>query len=456
MKMARLLPNSLAARFTILLAVALIVANAVAFFILSLERNRELRDFRRNSQIEQLVILVPALNALDPKLRQDVVRASSGRRLRLRLAERPLVDAGSLNGISSEKLAEQMGQSLDLPPGTEIRVQTSENQASENQSNDRRRRNSRARSIVEIAIPLLDGTWLNARQTSFVPRPFIYTRGTWLPILFTLLGVLAVGLWFIRRLTKPLRELASAASRVGRGDRSKPLDESGAAEFKNTAHAFNIMQEDIDRFDVERARTIAAVGHDLRTPITSLRLRAEMVEDDELRQPMIRTLDDMKVMADELLHWGKSEKDVEPFQSVDLSELLSRLCEQTKVQFIPSAPLLVSGRPVALRRAFSNIIDNTSRYASSGTAKVESKDGKAVVTFEDSGPGISMNQLATIFDPFTRGDASRSKDSGGAGLGLSIAKAVIEVHNGTISLNNRAEANGTIVVVKLPVNIPKN
>lgn len=443
--MMRFMPDSLAARFTLLLAIALVVANAIAFLVLNLERDRELRDVRRNSQIERLTTLVPALNTLDPQLREDVVRAASGRRLRLRLADRPLVDTSTLNDSDIQTLIEDMGQALDLPSGQSIRVHMRDVEAGERGHNG-----NRQRTVTEVAIPLMDGTWLNARQTNFAPRRFRFGRGALLSLAFSFFGVLAVGLLFIRRLTKPLRNLTEAAVRVGQGDQSKSLAESGAVEFRDTARAFNTMQADIGRFNAERARTVSAVGHDLRTPITSLRLRAEMVEDEDLREPMIETLDDMKVMADELLHWGKSEKPSEPVEKVDLSELLESICETTDIDFLPSPSIIISGRPVALRRAFTNIMENASRYAGSGVAIVQLENDKVVVTIKDNGPGIPESQLGTILDPFTRGETSRSKSSGGVGLGLSIAKAIVESHDGTVSINNRSDQNGIVVRVVLP------
>ncbi|MFD0915790.1 ATP-binding protein [Pseudahrensia aquimaris] len=440
--MSRLWPDSLAARFTLVLAAALIVANAVAFLVLGFERNRELRDLRRNSQIERLVTLVPALNALAPDLRQDVVRASSARRLRLRLANRPLIDASGPQTARIANLISEIGETIALPQGKDILMQIRELGGE---------RNGRRRTVVEIAIPLMDGTWLNARQTNASPRPFFYVQGVWTSLIFSFLGVLAVGLLFIRRLTKPLRDLTEAALRVGKGDRSQPLAESGAAEFKKTAHAFNTMQANIDRFNAERMRTVAAVGHDLRTPITSLRLRTEMIADDDLRTPMIKTLDDMTVMADELLNWGRAEGAGEPLQNVDLTELLESICEPTDIKFARARPIIVSGRPVALRRALTNIIDNASRYGKRGVAQVIETGGKAIISVEDEGPGIAPEQLATIFDPFVRGEASRSRASGGAGLGLSIAKTIIESHLGSITIANRSDEKGAAVTVELPI-----
>jgi signal transduction histidine kinase len=244
--------------------------------------------------------------------------------------------------------------------------------------------------------------------------------------------------------------LSSAASKAGRGDRTARIVETGATEIKDAARAFNAMQVDIEAFESERARTIAAVGHDLRTPITSLRIRTEMVEEGDLREPMIQTLDDMQVMADDLLAWGRVEAIKEETKEIDLSAMLSNVCNGTTVSYDNSAPQLYKCRPVALQRALTNLVENTERYAGDGIAKLVVEDKNVIITIEDDGPGIPAEQLKTIFKPFTRGEASRSKETGGHGLGLSIAESIIRSHGGTVILQNKTNTTGLIVTVNLP------
>ncbi len=302
---------------------------------------------------------------------------------------------------------------------------------------------------VEASIPLGDGTWLNVVQRRPDWGPPVVSGAVVFTLLLSLVAVLIVGLGFIRRITRPLNQLAAAAGRAGAGDRSARVPETGPREILSAAAAFNAMQARIAAFDAERARTIAAVGHDLRTPITSLRIRAEML-DDETRDAMVRTLEEMRVMADGLLEWGRNEAETEPAAAVDIAELLSGLAAEGGHSFDGPPQLQVPGRPVALSRAFANILGNAERYAGPARIRLSAADGTAIVTVTDDGPGIPPDELEAVFEPFRRLEDSRSLESGGAGLGLSIARTILRAHGGTITLANRPEG-GLEATVRLPL-----
>jgi signal transduction histidine kinase len=244
--------------------------------------------------------------------------------------------------------------------------------------------------------------------------------------------------------------LAEAAAAAGQGDRTIRLPEEGPRELRTAAAAFNDMQARIARFDAERMRTLAAVGHDLRTPITSLRIRAEMLDDDDLREPMVRTLDEMTVMADGLVAYAKGSRDTEDTQRMDLAPFLRRLCEERGAAFVAGAEVAVVGRPVALGRAIGNLIENALRYGQSATVRLDRDEREAILLVEDKGPGIPPERLEAVFEPFVRGEDSRSQETGGAGLGLSIARNIVLAHGGAIRLENAAEG-GLRVSVRLPL-----
>ena len=210
------------------------------------------------------------------------------------------------------------------------------------------------------------------------------------------------------------------------------------------------MQAEIARFDAERLRTLGAVGHDLRTPMTSLRLRAEMVEDEALREPMIRTLDEMGVMADGLVSYARSGQEDEARVAVDLAALLSDLCAERGAVWTGGPALSAQGRPVALKRVFGNLLDNALRYAGAAEVALAREDDTARVSVRDTGPGIPEDRLAQMFAPFTRGEESRSPDSGGAGLGLSIAHGIVAAHGGRIAVRNLL-GGGWVAEVGLPL-----
>ena len=214
--------------------------------------------------------------------------------------------------------------------------------------------------------------------------------------------------------------------------------------------AFNDMQRRIAGLEAERMRMLAALGHDLRTPITSLRLRAELLEDDDQRDDMIRILDDMAVMAEGLLQAATTGATTEPRQVTDLDRLLSRLCAEQGVPYRGPGPVPVRLRPVAISRAVCNLVGNALRYA--GNARVTlamGKAGEAVIRVEDDGPGIPQALLSRVTEPFVRGEESRNAGTGGAGLGLSIARDIARAHGGTLALAN-APAGGLVAELHLP------
>jgi signal transduction histidine kinase len=206
----------------------------------------------------------------------------------------------------------------------------------------------------------------------------------------------------------------------------------------------------IARFDAERMRTLGAVGHDLRTPITSLRIRAEMLDDPDLRDNMVRTLDEMAVMADGLVGFAKGSREDEPVQDILLPAFLAQLAQDRGASFAGGPALTIRARPVALTRAVGNLVDNALRYG--GVAEVQlSQDGDhAMIRVLDHGPGLPPERLEAVFAPFVRGDDSRSSETGGAGLGLSIAQSIVQGLGGTINLAN-GQPTGLVASIRLPL-----
>jgi len=447
--------KSLAGQFTLLLVLALVAANIATYLVLDFAREREFRTIQRDVRIERLIALVPSLNALAPELRSDVVRAASNRRLRIKLTATPEVkntspdaEAVLISGLIKER--------LEITDDNLVHVQVVEhkdiprNELKKNKWDRKQPMMQQGQSIF-ISLRLQDGIWLNALHGRFSGHPRLPRGPILLALFVTFISVLGVGLLFIRRITRPLKELSSAANKAGRGDRAARMVEAGPKEIRDAARAFNAMQVDIEQFEVERARTIAAVGHDLRTPITSLRIRAEMMEDDDLKEPMIDTLDGMQVMADELLYWGRSEVNQEPTKEINLTEMLNTVCKDTTILFSGNATVLFLGRPVALQRALTNLVENTQRYAGKGKASLSRSNDAIIIEIEDNGPGLAPEQLETIFKPFTRGENSRSNETGGHGLGLSIAQSIIRSHGGDITLRNKTDSDGLIAKIVLPV-----
>ncbi|MFQ6549768.1 ATP-binding protein [Aestuariibius sp. 2305UL40-4] len=438
----RLLPNGLAGRFALLLIVSLVSANLLALAVLSFERVRLDRAALVAREEERILSLVPALEAAVPEARPRLAHAASTRFSRVTVDPEPLVMTQP-DAPRSLALARALTEALD---GRDVRAAIRVRPDSEAAG----MREAVAAS-VRLSIP--EGgqaQWLNIRSRGRQPRPPGSDEGAFLLILvLSLAAVLGVGLLFVRRLTQPLTELASAARAAGRGDRSARVNAEGPREMRDAATAFNDMQARIARFDAERMRTLAAVGHDLRTPITSLRIRAEMLEAEE-SGPMIRTLDEMTVMADGLVAYARGSSEGEPFRDVELGPLVERACVERGVPFDCHEEAILRGRPVALGRAIGNLLDNALRYGKSASASMIRDANVAVVTIDDDGPGIPDHMLTEVFAPFVRGEDSRSAETGGVGLGLAIVQDVIAAHGGTVALENLPEV-GLRATVRLPL-----
>ena len=479
-RLARLMPKSLAGRFALLLVAALVFANCVALAMLNSEGARFQREMRRGIQVERVASLVPVLRSLPPAQRDDVARAASSPVALLTVDPAPLVEESD-DSFLAERLLDSLRDRIGDAAGP-ARVTFDEDDDADDddrrtppppgpppreafrgdgpppqdwrRDGPRRHRFGRHwhKSRIELSIPLGDGMWLNARQRRIEPGPPIISGAILFTLALSLVTVLAVGLVFVRRITKPLSALAAAATRAGDGDRTALVPEVGARELKSAATAFNAMQRRIAAFDAERARTIAAVGHDLRTPITSLRIRAEMLDDDT-REAMVRTLDEMRVMADGLLAWGRNEAEPEDAATVDLARLLKEICDDPgdgKVTYEGPETLTITGRPVALSRAFGNVVFNARRYADTARVSLTAGPRQAVVEIVDDGPGIPGERLEAVFEPFMRLDESRSEETGGAGLGLSIARTILRAHGGSITLANRTDRPGLCATITLP------
>lgn len=432
--------DGLAVRFSVLLTVALIAANLVAAALLYADRARQDSATLIEREVERIASLVPAIEAAPPGQRTEAAQEASTRFSRVSVDPAPFVEEMP-TAPRSAALTRELG---DVLGDREVRAAIMV----------RDRGEDRRGETVALSILLRgDGAlqWLNAvsRGDRRGGPPGIPGDILLLVLGISLLAVLGIAILFVHRLTRPLEDLAAAAQAAGRGDRTVRVAETGPRELRAASAAFNEMQARIARFDAERMRTLAAVGHDLRTPITSLRIRAELLDEAEAA-PMIRTLDEMTVMADGLVAYARGAGDGEEPQEIDLARMLARLCEDREATFAGGPSLQVRGRPVALGRAVGNLVDNALRYGGSARVSLSQEGAEAVITVDDDGPGIPPERLAAVLEPFVRGDDSRSAETGGAGLGLAIVRSVAVSHGGALALKNRAEG-GLRATVRLPL-----
>ncbi|TVR96917.1 MAG: HAMP domain-containing protein [Rhodospirillales bacterium] len=267
--------------------------------------------------------------------------------------------------------------------------------------------------------------------------------------------VLVMSVWMVGRVTRPLKVLAAAADGLGRDINRPPLKVNGPVEVARAARALNAMQQRLRRLIDNRTQMLAAISHDLRTPVTLLRLRAEMMSDPRGRERFLATLSEMDAMINALVAFARqsvAEHEVE--RAVDVAALLDSLCADRAdaglpVSCVPAEPAIVPCRPQELRRALTNIIDNAVAYGGGAKTRVIAEPGRVTIAVEDDGPGIPEGQLPTICQPFVRGESSRNRDTGGLGLGLAIAQAIVEGHGGELCLANKPEG-GLRVLIRLP------
>lgn len=273
--------------------------------------------------------------------------------------------------------------------------------------------------------------------------------------LLVLLGtVVALSLVAVRWVTGPLSALAIAAEKLGEDIHRPPLPETGPLEAQRAARAFNTMQRRLSRFIADRTRILTAMSHDLKTPITRLRLRAEMLEDEAVRAKFAKDLEEMESMVTQTLDFMRDASAGEAVQRVDFMALLESL--QTDYQDMGNTVGVegriaqpFSGRPLALRRCLTNLLDNAIRYGKRATLTAEEAADRITIRVLDEGPGIPEEEFERAFEPFFRGEASRSRETGGTGLGLGIARNIARAHGGDLVLNNRP-GGGLEAILTLP------
>jgi len=310
-------------------------------------------------------------------------------------------------------------------------------------------------AFILVSLNLGEGRWLNT-ASPIMPSPTFFSARLGLSMAVMLVFVVAISALIVRKMTAPLTHLSRAAEKLGTDVQAPAIPETGPIEVRRTAQAFNQMQNRIRRFVEDRTQMLGAIAHDLGTPITRLRLRAEFVEEDELRQKMLRDLDDMQDMVASTLSFIRDDAAREPQVTVDIGSLLARVCDDladaghdVTLADIPRWQL-VACHPVSLRRALSNVIDNAVKYGARAMVSIEIEDTKVKILVKDDGPGIAMQHQEDVFRPFLRLEGSRNRKTGGTGLGLSVARTILRSHGGDIRLTNLT-SGGLCVALILPL-----
>jgi signal transduction histidine kinase len=308
-------------------------------------------------------------------------------------------------------------------------------------------------SAYFLSVQLTDGSWLVfsvPNRTWGLSEPLRWT--VWLT--FMTVSIATVCALATRRLVRPIKEFAAAVRRFGVNPQTPAVLESGPRELRDVTRAFNTMQAQIQKFMAYRTMMLAAISHDLRTPLTRIRLRGELIDDEIQQAKLFKDVDEMQTMVDGALAFFRGDADEEVTTTFDLAGVLQTIANDyadqgIEVGYVGPAHADYCGRPFGLKRAFTNLVDNAVKYATPPQIQLSCRERVVTVAVRDQGPGIPPDALARVFAPFFRVDRSRNRATGGVGLGLTAAQAIVSGHGGDITLCNQS-AGGLEALVTLP------
>jgi signal transduction histidine kinase len=456
--LARWLPQSLFGRLLLVLAGGLLVAQLLSAAINLAERDRLLVTAGGMQQAQRIADVVKLLDSLAPPERARIAAVMNVPPLVVTLHD---AAAPAAAGEAPRALMFTALLRASLGAEREVRVETGPMPADApwppGPGYGRHHMMMGAGAgppgpVLRTQVRLRDGSW--ARFDTQLRPPF--ATPPWrlaLTLAILLFAVLVLAYVAVRWVTRPLHVLADAADALGRDIHRPPLAEDGPTEIRRAAQAFNSMQQRLVRFIEDRTRVFAAMSHDLKTPITRMRLRAELLEDDEQRQRFEADLQEMETMVTQTLEFMRG-MGAEARQDVDINALLESLQSDNEamgreVRIEGQARAAYAARVSLLRRCLSNLVDNAVLYGERATVRVEDSTDTLVVRVLDEGPGIPQAELEKVFEPFYRLEQSRSRATGGTGLGLAIARNIAHMHGGGIELRNR-ETRGLEAILTLP------
>jgi two-component system, OmpR family, sensor kinase len=304
----------------------------------------------------------------------------------------------------------------------------------------------------QAAVRQPDGRWLTVSPHKALIEP--WQERVLIVIAAAAIAVTPIAWWFARRLAAPISAFARAAERLGRDPEAPPLDIRGSTEVSAAVAAFNVMQQRLKRYVTYRTTMIGAIAHDLRTPLTRLRFRIEAAPDD-LRAKLASDIDEMEAMVSATLAFVQDTTRPTNRTKLELSSLVETVMDEAaetgadaSVEWVERT--VVDGDPIALKRLVTNLVDNALKFGSRAKGRVYGEAGMAIIEIEDNGPGVPEGEFERAFEPFHRLENSRSRETGGAGLGLAVVRAIARGHGGEVTLQNRAEG-GLRAKVNLPL-----
>ncbi|MFV1981972.1 MAG: ATP-binding protein [Thiohalomonadales bacterium] len=447
----RLLPQSLFGRLALILFFGLLLAQLASIALQFRDRGQRLFQASGLYSAERIAEIVRLLDDANSIERNRLVTILSVAPLRVSLntAVWSELDTAAKNWPAIEfrkRLLRQLGDNYSLRVAISDHPSTGAKQGMHN-SGDHTMQHMQSmgmalpEALVFFAqVKLTDGSWVSFENSI---SEELFTDSTTLLLMLAILifTVLAISLFAVSWVTRPLTMLTRAAHKLGANINQPPLSETGPIELRDAARAFNSMQNRLQNFIEDRTRLLTAISHDLKTPITRMRLRAEMLDDPEQRGSFIKNLDEMQLIASETLDFLRADDAREPLQAIDICALLeaisddaAELGQQVTIESCLIKPCFA--RPMAIKRCIANLVENAIKYGSNARISTQDNEQTLVITITDSGPGIPQQYLETVFEPFYRLETSRSRETGGSGLGLSIARNIALSHGGNLRLLN--------------------
>jgi two-component system, OmpR family, sensor kinase len=434
--------SSLVARAIAVLILAVFVSHGLSMGLYHVELTDRLAASQETQLGEKLAAIKDLVESAPESARETIVHAIGGSSIEAhwdRQSAIAAVDSGD------SRFREAAARLVERIPGArldDLRLSHGSDTGSAFEPN-----------FLLVSLRISDGTWVNAS----VSKSHVPEGGLTSAIVSTVLMALAVvplAVWLLRIAIRPLRVFSKAAERLGNDMNAPPLPERGPAEVVQTARAFNEMQRRIRKLLGDRTAMLAAVSHDLRTPITRLRLRAELLDDTEQQQKIVSDIVEMEEMVNSTLSFFRDDAIAEVRRPLDLSSLVRTIVDDSTdlghdAKLERCDPCVVNGRPIALKRALVNLVENAVKYGDRARIRLVGEGHDAILTIEDDGPGIPEARKDDVFEPFVRLETSRSRQTGGVGLGLALVRSVIRAHDGSVGIENVPD-QGLRVIVTLP------
>ena len=464
--MSRFLPKSLFGQTLLILLAGLIVSHAIGSWLYTTDREQAVRTIGGFAVAQRIANLTRLVQDAPREWRERMVSALSDQTFRVSLAAQPpSMPADLENDPASQAIKDFLTQQVPSGLGREPRVAISAPDGPPFSGFHPMMGHGPMMHgfgpfgavgvfrNLQVAMPLPDGQWLIFATAVPESGPG-FSRQFLISMALMAVIILGVSVWVVRRVTTPLSSLAAAAERLGRDVTAPPLPETGTIETRQASRAFNDMQVRLRNLIENRTRMLAAISHDLRTPLTLLRLRAENVEDAQEREKMLGTIAEMNTMIDATLKFARDEILAEPQRPTDITALLQSISDDMSdagrpVTMKAAGSVIYGCRPSALKRAFTNLIDNAVKYGKAAYVAIAESPTAIEITIDDEGPGIPEQELSRVFEPFYRLEESRNQDTGGIGLGLAIAQSIVQSHGGTLTLSNRPHS-GLRATIALP------